>query len=324
MRRGRAVIAPATLLAGAALFACGMVAALLGVLRAEDRRKREAARLAAVSGTMARRSAGPASISRAAVSAKLTPRQRIAAVFGYDPDRTSHYPLRPWMILIITAAGARGLTMLSAGMLGEVAVLATPVVWIMLARSTFSALDDRFSRTLVKQFPDALQMIVRSVRVGIPVSEAVRVVSREASEPTAGEFARMAGELAIGAQLEDSIKAMAARTGLAEYRFFATTITLQSTAGGSLSETLEGLADVIRRRLALRSKGMAMASQARTSAGVLIALPFISGGGMYLLNEAYISVLFKDPLGTRLLGLAAASLIVGVLIMRTIIRRSLT
>ena len=90
-----------------------------------------------------------------------------------------------------------------------------------------------------------------------------------------------------------------------------------------MSETLDGLGDVIRKRLALRSKGMAMASQARTSAGVLISLPFISGGGMYLLNKAYISVLFEDPLGTKLLGMAAASLVVGVLVMRTIIRKSL-
>ena len=249
--------------------------------------------------------------------------QRIAAQFGFDPDRTAHYKLRPWMVLLLTLIAARGLTMLTSGVLGNLSLLGTPVVWVLLSRSAFSSMDERFTRVLVKQFPDALSMIVRSVRVGIPVSEAIRVVGHEAPEPTCSEFNRLAGDLAIGATIEDAIKAMAERTGLAEYRFFATTITLQSTAGGSLSETLEGLADVIRRRLALRNKGLAMASQAKTSAGVLIALPFLSGGGMYLLNEAYISLLFTDPLGQKLLGLAAASLIVGVLIMRTIISRSL-
>jgi tight adherence protein B len=313
----------ALLLAAVAL-AIGMVVMAVLVLRAEEQKKRVAARLSVVSHSDAQRLRPISlSIARAAVSNRLTTRQRIAAQFGFDPDRTAHYRVRPWIVLLLALIGARGLTMLISGVFGSLALLATPVVWVVLCRSTFSTMDDRFTRVLVKQFPDALAMIVRSVRVGIPVSEAIRVVSLEAQEPTAGEFAKLAGELAIGATIEDAIKSMAERTGLAEYRFFATTITLQSTAGGSLSETLEGLADVIRRRLALRAKGMAMASEARASAVVLIALPFVTGGGMYLLNEAYIGVLFKDPLGQKMLGLACASLIVGVLIMRSLIRRSL-
>lgn len=311
-------------LAGAIVLAISMAILLVLILRASDANKQLSLRLGQVSNVEALRPKLSArSIARAPVASKLSVSQRLAAQFGFDPMRTAHYPLRPWMILVLTLFGARALTLMASGMFGTLSLIATPVVWVMLSRSTFSSLDDRFTRQLVKQFPDALQMIVRSVRVGIPVSEAIRVVGQEAAEPTASEFTRTAGQLAIGATLEDAIKAMAERTQLAEYSFFATTITLQSTTGGSLGETLEGLADVIRRRLALRQKGMAMASQARTSAGVLIALPFISGGGMYLLNPAYIGVLFSDPLGEKLVGLAAASLIVGVLVMRGIIRRSL-
>jgi tight adherence protein B len=312
------------LYAAAALLSAGMVATAVAVLRESERQKNLTGRISQLTNAEARRPrAERRSIARAAVTNRLTPRQRIAAQFGFDPDRTAHYALRPWMILVLTLVAARSLTLLTSGVFGSLSLLATPVVWVLLCRSTFSAMDDRFSRLLVKQFPDALQMIVRSVRVGIPVSEAIRVVGKEAPQPTRGEFERMAGELAIGATLEDAIKSMAARTGLPEHSFFATTITLQASTGGSLGETLDGLADVIRRRIALRQKGMAMASQAKTSAGVLIALPFLSGGGMYMLNPAYIGLLFSDPLGHKMLGLAAASLIVGVLIMRAVIRRSL-
>lgn len=308
----------------AVVLAVGMVAMAMHVLRAAAREKKLIARLRSVADHEARRPrAAPRPIARAAISAKISPTTMMARQFGFDPGRTAHYPLRPWMILLLTLAAARGLAMLSSGMLGDLSLLSMPVAWVMLSRATFGALDDRWTRTLLRQLPDALQMIVRSVRVGIPVSEAVRLVAREAPQPTAAEFALIVGELQIGTKLDEAIKAMAIRTGLPEYRFFATTLSLQATAGGGLSETLEGLADVIRKRLALRAKGMAMASQARTSAGVLIALPFISGGGMYLLNEKYIGILFTDPLGHQLLGMAMASLIVGVLVMRTIIRKSL-
>jgi tight adherence protein B len=311
------------LLPAAGILAVGMVGMAVQVMRATNRQKRLQARIAAVAGSEIRRGRTASRPISRAVASRATPAQRLAMQFGFNPARTAHYPLRPWMILALTLAAARGLTMLASGMLGDIALFATPVAWAVLSRSVFATLDDRWSRTLVKQFPDALQMVVRSVRVGIPVSEAVRVVAREAPEPTASEFGNIVSEMQIGAKLDEAIKTMSERTGLPEYRFFATTLSLQATAGGGLSETLEGLADVIRKRLALRSKGMAMASQARTSAGVLISLPFISGGGMYMLNKAYISVLFTDPLGTKLLGMAAASLVVGVLVMRTVIRRSL-
>lgn len=311
------------LLPAAGLLTAGMVGMAVHLMRTANREKRLQDRITAIAGNEIRRhrpSARP--ISRAVVKS-ATLGQRMAMQFGFNPARTAHYPLRPWMILALTLLAARGLTMLSAGMLGDISLFGTPIAWVLLSRATFGGLDDRWSRTLVKQFPDALSMVVRSVRVGIPVSEAVRVVAREAPEPTASEFTGIVNEMQIGAKLDEAIKAMSERTGLPEYRFFATTLSLQATAGGGLSETLDGLADVIRKRLALRSKGMAMASQARTSAGVLISLPFISGGGMYLLNKAYISVLFSDPLGMKLLGMAAASLVVGVLVMRTIIRKSL-
>ena len=170
---------------------------------------------------------------------------------------------------------------------------------------------------------DALSMIVRSVRVGIPVSEAMRHVARQSLAPTAAEFERIASDLSIGTRLDLSLKAMAQRAGLPEYQFFATALSLQSQTGGGLTETLENLADVIRKRVALRSKAYALASEARASSLVLAVLPFVSGLGLAVLSPDYIAVLFVEEAGRNLLGIAFLSLGTGILAMRTIIRTSL-
>jgi tight adherence protein B len=98
---------------------------------------------------------------------------------------------------------------------------------------------------------------------------------------------------------------------------------LQAQTGGALSETLEGLADVVRKRLALKAKGEAMAAQAKTSAIVLGVMPFVSGGAMYFLNPDYIGILFYDSIGKQMLGVAIAMLTTGGLVMYTMINKSL-
>lgn len=176
---------------------------------------------------------------------------------------------------------------------------------------------------LYAQFPDALGMIVRAVRVGVPVTEALRVVAREALEPTAQEFARLADLVAIGQPLDEALSAMARQSGLPEYRFFAVALVLQNQTGGSLNETLDNLADVIRRRVALRARARALATEARTSAIVLGCLPVLAMAGLYLVSPDYVLMLFNDPSGQQVLAAACGLLLCGVLVMRGMLRRSL-
>jgi tight adherence protein B len=117
--------------------------------------------------------------------------------------------------------------------------------------------------------------------------------------------------------------AMARRSKMAEYRFFATAISLQMQTGGALSETLENLADVVRKRVALKARAMALASEARTSAMVLAALPFVSGTALWVLNPDYIGKLFQPGLGQEIFSAAVLSLGLGLLVMRSLIRASL-
>ena len=117
---------------------------------------------------------------------------------------------------------------------------------------------------------------------------------------------------------------MAARNRLPEYRFFATALALQSQTGGGLTETLENLAEVIRKRLALQSRGYALASEARTSAGVLTALPIFSCLALAVLNPDYIGSLFEPGSGQTLFGVTVVWLGTGMFVMRLMIRKSLT
>lgn len=312
------------LLAGFCLLLCLLAGAglLMSRMQARDRQVRD--RLRGVTGANTRQMPAPVRpISRAVVARKLSAMDRLAALFGYNKVHARHHAMPAWLVLVLTLAFARGLTLLAQGAAGPLALWLTPVIWIVLSRSLFGMMTERRTRKLVTQFPDALQMIVRAVRVGMPVSEAMRLVGREAQEPTSIEFALIANDLAIGTALDEAIRTLAERTSVAEYQFFATALSLQAQTGGGLTETLEGLADVIRKRLALRAKGAAMASEARASAIVLSLLPFVAFGGMMILNKPYISVMYTTLQGQQMLGAGAASLLVGILAMRSIIRRSL-
>jgi tight adherence protein B len=313
-----------TLIAIGCLLVTGMAALGMVMHRSQQQSQRVSARLRGVSVSAIRAVPLPVrSISRAAAPRDISLTARVGALFGYHKVRAKHHPMPAWLVLSITLACARGLSALVQGVLGPIALLSVPVTWIIMSRTVFNLLTEKRTKKLLLQFPDALQMIVRAVRVGMPVSEAMRLVSREAQQPTAAEFDIIAKELAIGTPLDEAIKALAERTGIAEYQFFATALSLQQQTGGGLTETLEGLAEVIRKRLALRAKGAAMASEAKASAIVLSALPFVSFGGMFLINRPYIRMMYTTDIGLKMMGMGLASLIVGVLVMRWLIRRSL-
>lgn len=248
---------------------------------------------------------------------------RLAAAFGFDPAYPDLHPL-PWYAVLGIGLGVALLAgVLVSGIVGQIAWFGVPLLWLGLCRGFYGSRRNRRARRLFNQFPDALGMIVRSVRVGIPVVEGIRLVARESPEPTAAEFTRIADQMAIGVPLEEALRTAGARSGLAEYRFFATSLSLQSKAGGGLSETLENLADVIRKRVALRARGYALASEARTSANILAALPIVSGGGLAALNPHYFALLFVTSGGQKVLAIAILMLGGGIFVMRHIIQKAL-
>ena len=316
------------LLLAAALLALGALA-VAGLLasRAQEERRRTGQRLSWVAAPHAKsRPIADVSITRAERPDRAPPLLRLAALIGYDPAKAARYPAPWWVAVPAALALARLGAAMAAGVLGTyapVALFAVPAAAVMLCRAFFGWAEARYRQKLLVQLPDALAMIVRAVRVGIPVAEAIHGVAQEAPAPTGTEFAQLHDQVLIGVPLEQGLRELGRRSGLGEYRFFATAIGLQAQTGGGLTEVLENLADVVRKRVALQSRGRALSSEARTSALVLAVLPVATGGMIYVLDPAYVGVLFLSPQGHTLLGVAALSLAIGVGAMRMIIQKTL-
>jgi len=294
------------------------------VSQAHARRQLQAKRLQAAVAPFRRARAAQIPAFRASRAAEKSLLEVAAALFGFSAGKADQYPCKWWLVLGLGFAAARVAAGFLVDFFGLLGFAVMPLVWVILCRVFFGWTVGRRQTALLEQFPDALAMIVRSVRVGIPVLGAINSVAREAQEPTAAEFAKLGNELAVGVPLDQAVVNMASRTELPEYRFFATAIGLQAQTGGGLSETLENLADLIRKRVALRQRGHALSSEARTSALMLGALPVVMGGGLWLLNPAYMGLLFNTSMGHKILGVAAGSLSCGAFAMRTIIRKSLS
>ncbi len=314
-----------TLLLAAGVLLVAMSASALLLLHADQRNRRVSARLDRIAAPH-RRADAPL-----VVSARLTNvvpgstlRWKAKKLIGMDPHREDPYPLRPLLVLPLSLLPGYAAQWLMRGLLGPWAWLLLPIAAVGVTRAIYRGNDAKRTQTLYRQFPDALAMIVRAVRVGIPVTEALNGVAQDAPEPTSIEFRRLHNQVGVGTPLEDGLRELSARNRLPEYRFFATALALQSQTGGGLTETLENLAEVVRKRIALQSRGYALASEARTSAGVLTALPIFTGLALSVLNPDYVATLFEPGSGQTLLGVTVVWLGMGILAMRFMIQKSLS
>ncbi len=242
------------------------------------------------------------------------------SIFGYNPERAAIYPVGWFVVLPVALLAAFVFRYATRDMLGGISWFTLPPAWIFFSRWFFNRVEGKRRNLLLGQFPDALAMIVRSIRVGVPVIDAVRNVSLAAPAPTAPEFARLVEQISLGTPLDEAVTELAARTGLAEYRFFATALALQTQTGGTLSETLENLADVIRKRAALKARGHAMTAEARTSSAILAGLPVVVGVMLWVINPPYIMLLFTDPTGKTFFSTACIFMALGMFSIKAIIK----
>jgi tight adherence protein B len=306
---------------GACLSLIGLGLSGVMVSRAQSEADRRSKRLAAILAPHLR--SAQIELSAFTVPEDQGPRNRaatFAAIFGFDLERQALYPAKWYIVLAVAFLLAAAGRYAADDLLGPLSWLTLPFTWVLLSRMFFKRVEGKRRSALLWQFPDALAMIVRSIRVGVPVIDAVRNVSLAAPNPTATEFHRLVEQISFGTPLDEAVTELAVRTGLAEYRFFATALSLQTQTGGTLSETLENLADVIRKRAALKARGHAMTAEARTSSAILAILPVITGGMLYALNPSYMMLLFTDPTGKMFFSTAVISLILGMLSIRAIIK----
>jgi tight adherence protein B len=177
----------------------------------------------------------------------------------------------------------------------------------------------RRSRFL-SQFPDAIDLIVRGVRSGLPVAEALQAAGQELPNQVGGLFREVTGNVKLGKTLDEAL-AMAARTlDVQEFKFFMISLTIQQETGGNLGEILQNLGVLMRRREQMKLKIKAMSSEARASAMIIGSLPFIMFGVIYVIDPDYVMKLFIDPRGWMLLAGGLTSLGLGLGIMGKMIR----
>lgn len=177
----------------------------------------------------------------------------------------------------------------------------------------------RRQKKFLTDFADALDAMVRLLQAGMPVTEAIAMVSREYTGPVREEMARIYDDQKVGIRLGEAAERAAKRMPLTEVKMFATAVQIQSETGSSLSEVLTNLSGVIRARFKLQRKVKALSSEAKSSAAIIAALPVVVTLGLYAVNPEYISLLFTTGTGKILSTGAVIWMAIGVFIMKQMI-----
>lgn len=176
--------------------------------------------------------------------------------------------------------------------------------------------QDKFMRT----FPEAIDLIVRGLKSGLPVTESIRVVGQEIADPIGIEFRGIADAVKFGKPMIDALWAIEPRIDIQEFRFFITALAIQQETGGNLAETLENLSTVLRRRKQMKLKIKALSSEAKASAYIIGSLPFIMFAIILTMNYDYGSQLYKDIRGIFMMCGGFVSYAIGIAIMWKMVR----
>lgn len=172
----------------------------------------------------------------------------------------------------------------------------------------------------VAQFPDAVDLIVRAVKSGLPVTESLQTVGDELPNDVGRLFQEVTGNIKLGKSLDEALAAASCKVQAPELRFFMISVAIQQETGGNLAEILQNLVGLMRRRAQVKLKIKAMSSEARASALIIGSLPFVMFGILYLVDSDYVMKLFNDPRGWVLLTAGFVSLSLGIGIMSKMVR----
>ncbi len=207
-----------------------------------------------------------------------------------------------------------------AGLSLVLGILIGIVIGIGLPHFVVGFMIGRRRGKFISLFPEGIDLMVRGLKSGLPITESIKTVSTEIADPVGVEFKRVVEQLALGKPLEEAMWLAAQRLDSPEFRFFVVSLSVQRETGGNLAETLENLADILRKRRQMKLKVRALSSEARASALILGSMPFIMFALIYMVNPRYISTLFEDPRGNILLGAGLAWLLIGFGTMAKMVR----
>jgi tight adherence protein B len=229
------------------------------------------------------------------------------------------WSLQTFLILSVGMALALSLTMLIATQSVLVAVIATAlgaVLPSMYVRRKRTKRLNAFEEFL----PESIDLVGRALRAGHPLSAGFKMAADDGPDPVAAEFRRVFEEQRFGLPLQDSLLGMADRVNLVDVRILVTAILIQREVGGNLAEILDNLSAVVRARFTIRRQVRVYTAQGRMTGYLLSALPLIIFAILYTLNGKYMSILFTDPVGKILVGVAISMQLIGFVWIRKIIK----
>jgi tight adherence protein B len=188
-----------------------------------------------------------------------------------------------------------------------------------LPRWILKFLKKRRESMFLKHFPDAVDVIVRGIKAGLPLLDCIKMITADSPEPVCSEFRAIVETQSFGLPLGDACAKLYERIPVAEANFFGIVISIQQKAGGNLSEALGNLSRVLRDRKKMKAKIQAMSMEAKASAGIIGSLPPAVMTLVYLSSPRYIELLWLEPMGRMMLAASAFWMLMGVLVMRKMI-----
>ena len=224
---------------------------------------------------------------------------------------------------VAAVTGVAFVASLAAGIwlqLGLPAILPAALLGAGAAQAaTVHFLRKRLQQAFLRDFAEAVDIIVRGVRAGLPVGECLRMVSRDCRAPLAPLFGLVVQEQALGATLDEALQRFSSRMPLPEVRLFVTVLSIQARTGGGLAEALANLSGVLRARRRLRLRIRAISAEAKSSAMIIGAMPFVLGIVLHFASPDYIALLFTHPMGRTVLWACAGWMLIGTVVMRRMI-----
>jgi tight adherence protein B len=206
------------------------------------------------------------------------------------------------------------------GLPGPVALPMGVAIGLGVPHLVVRSMGNRRVGRFLDSFPDAIDLMCRGLRSGMPVIESINAVGREAEDPVGVEFRRAADGVRLGQAVEAALWDVARRIDAPEFRFLIVAMAIQRETGGNLAETLGNLSDLLRKRRQFKLKIRALSSEARASACIIGVLPFVVTGMLSLVSPGYMLVLFTDPRGTVMVAVALGMIAAGVLVMARMVR----
>jgi tight adherence protein B len=188
-----------------------------------------------------------------------------------------------------------------------------------LPRWLLSFLKKRREAKFLNAFPDAVDIIVRGVKAGLPLLDCLKVITTESPEPVKSEFRSIVETQAVGMPLGEAAMKLYENMPVPEANFFGIVVAIQQRSGGNLAEALGNLSRVLRDRKKMKAKIQAMSQEAKASAGIIGALPIAVMTLVYITSPQYIALLWTEPLGRLMLAASAIWMFMGVMVMKKMI-----